>query len=419
MSGRKKHNLCRKYSSLLIVSGLVLIFTINCFASPETIKFATWSGVQEAKELQEIVDAINARHDDFQIETMNIPGDYYTKILTMIAGGTPPDIFYLSQEYVPDYAAKWVLLNLTNILKQDEEIDLDDYYPAALNTSRYQGQLYGLPWIYQPYILYYNRDLFDQFNVPYPTNDMSWDDFVQLADQMTLDTNNDGKQDHWGYIQQGTPEIWIWQAGGKIINDQETYSLLNQSEAVSGISFFNDIINKYQITPSMAQANEMGFSDMFKSGKVAMFIGGAADGFYDADFNIGVAEVPHGQQKATFAWTASLVISSGTKNKELTYQAWKELLDGIQHWKIAPPRQSLVNEIEEIEPRLTPERTEVIINSLKYARGFHNVEGQSEIQQVFWEELSLPIWLGRETPEDAARKAAEEITYILEQYNNH
>lgn len=79
----------------LIVLLLMMAFSLTALAEPVKIKFATWSGVKEAEELQKIVDEINARHVDFQIETIHIPGDYYTKIMVMIAGGTPPDIFYL------------------------------------------------------------------------------------------------------------------------------------------------------------------------------------------------------------------------------------------------------------------------------------------------------------------------------------
>ncbi|AZR73254.1 hypothetical protein BBF96_07560 [Anoxybacter fermentans] len=382
---------------------------------PVTITFATWSGVEEGKELQQIVDKINARHKDFQIKTIHIPGDYYTKLQVMIAGGTPPDIFYLSQEFVPDYASKWVLMNLTPILKKDPEIDLDDYYSAALETSRYQGQLYGLPWIYQPFILYYNKDLFDKFNVPYPKSCMSWEQFVDLAQKMTKDVDNDGRIDYYGFVQQGTPELWIWQNGGHIISSDRQTALLDQPEALGGVKFFHDIIHKYKITPSMATISEQGFADLFKTGKVAMFIGGAADGFYDLNFNVGAVEVPQGKVKATFSWTASLVISSSTKHKKLAYQAWKELLDGIQHWKIAPPRKSLMAKLKEIEPRLTPDREEAIRNSMAYARGFTNVVGQSQISRILWEEMSQPIWLGKKTPEEAVKIAARKINEVLKE----
>ena len=53
---------------------------------------------------------------------------------------------------------------------------------------------------------------------------------------------------------------------------------------------------------------------MFKAGKVAMFIGGAADTFESADgevLDIRAAVVPQGaESRTTFAWTASTVVNA-------------------------------------------------------------------------------------------------------------
>ena len=45
--------------------------------------------------------------------------------------------------------------------------------------------VYGLPWIAQPVVLYYNKDIFDEMGVEYPNPDWTWDDFKAAAIALT------------------------------------------------------------------------------------------------------------------------------------------------------------------------------------------------------------------------------------------
>lgn len=81
-------------------------------AQKVTIRLATWAHAEEAKELQAILDKINAQAQGWQIVHEPVPSDYYTKLQTTLAGDSAPDLFWLAQEYVIPYAAKGVLLDL-------------------------------------------------------------------------------------------------------------------------------------------------------------------------------------------------------------------------------------------------------------------------------------------------------------------
>ena len=61
------------------------------------IRLATWAGVDEAKELQAVIDKVNAQASDYEIVHEPQPADYYTKIQTNLAGGTAADLLWLSQ----------------------------------------------------------------------------------------------------------------------------------------------------------------------------------------------------------------------------------------------------------------------------------------------------------------------------------
>ncbi|MBA3274486.1 MAG: twin-arginine translocation signal domain-containing protein, partial [Chloroflexia bacterium] len=57
------------------------------------VRLGTWAAVEEAAELQIVLDAVNAEATDFEIISEPQPSDYYTKLQTTIAGGTAPDLF--------------------------------------------------------------------------------------------------------------------------------------------------------------------------------------------------------------------------------------------------------------------------------------------------------------------------------------
>jgi multiple sugar transport system substrate-binding protein len=140
----------------------------------EKVKFrlTTWAGEDESKELQEIVlDKINASQSEYEIVHEPAPADYYTKLQTGLAGGTGADFMWLSQEYVAGYASRGALLDLTDLLKgiDTPTAKVDRYFPDVIKTAIYQDKVYGLPWISQPVVLYYNPKLFDAASIPYPT----------------------------------------------------------------------------------------------------------------------------------------------------------------------------------------------------------------------------------------------------------
>lgn len=83
------------------------------------MQLAPWFGSAEAREAANIVAKINKRHEgEFIVKMLTIPGDCLTKIDTMMAGKLAPDMFLLSQEYIPSYAKIGALADLAGALRR-------------------------------------------------------------------------------------------------------------------------------------------------------------------------------------------------------------------------------------------------------------------------------------------------------------
>jgi multiple sugar transport system substrate-binding protein len=389
------------------------------------IRLATWAGVDESKELQAVLDKINAKATTFEIVQEAQPADYYTKLQTNLAGGTAADLLWLSQEYIAGYAQKGVLLDISDRLAKDDRpaAKLDDYYPSVLQTAQYENKTYGLPWIAQPVMLYYNPKLFADAGVEPPNENWTWDDFKAAAAKLTKDTDGDGKADQFGTAFNGWPPIqmFIWQAGGEVISEDKTKSPLDSPEALAGAQFYGDIIYNPEYAATEDVIKEQGFGELAKNGKVAMFYGGAGD---DLDYahtkdpkfaELKIALVPKGpQNRATFAWTASTVINAATANPDQAYAALVELTDGIQHWKIVAPRKSLAT--AEIIAASVPQKQDsaaMILAALPDARSFRIVPKQSDWDKAFFDQFQDPLFHRKGTAEELIKQALPDLEAAL------
>ena len=389
------------------------------------VRLATWAGGDEAKELQAVIDKVNAAATTYEIVHEPQPADYYTKLQTNLAGGTAADLIWLSQENIAGYADKGVLLDISDNLKNDTRpaAKLDDYFPDVLQTAQFNGKTYGLPWIAQPVMLYYNPKMFADAGVQPPTDAWTWEDFKTAAAKLTKDTNGDGKPDQWGTAFNGWPPIhmFIWQAGGEVMSTDKATSPIDSPEALAGAQFYKDIIYNPQYAASVDVIKEQGFGELAKNGKVAMFFGGAGDDLdyahsKDARFaEMKVSLVPKGpKNRQTFAWTASLVVNAATKNPKAAYDALVDLAEGIQHWKIVAPRKSLATvDIIAASVPLKKDSAAIILQALPDARSFRIVPRQSEWDTTFFEKFQDPLFQGKGTAADLAKTARPQLESAL------
>ncbi|GIP49672.1 Lactose-binding protein precursor [compost metagenome] len=151
---------------------------------PVTLKWALWDWEATAY-YQPLIDAYKKDHPNVTIEYVDLGStDYMTMLSTQLSGGADLDILTIKD--IPGYA---------NLVKQNHLEPLKSYIDSnGIDTSLYggtveqiqvNGDVYALPFRSDFWIVYYNKDLFDKAGVPYPTNDMTLDQYDELARKMT------------------------------------------------------------------------------------------------------------------------------------------------------------------------------------------------------------------------------------------
>ena len=78
------------------------------------------------------------------------------------------------------------LLPLTDYVEK-AGLDLSDFHQIAIDALTVDGELWALPQDLSPRnLLYYNKAMFDEAGIPYPTADWTLDDLVEAAKALTV-----------------------------------------------------------------------------------------------------------------------------------------------------------------------------------------------------------------------------------------
>jgi multiple sugar transport system substrate-binding protein len=259
----------------------------------------TWSGYEAA--MRDVIAGWNADHPDVEVEQQYIAEDYWTKLQTQIAGGTPPDVGISDYGRMIVYAKDGVLLNITELIARDS-FPMDKMFPAAVAQYRWAkgdfdsggdgGDMYGLPSDAQSHIIAYNKTMFDDAGVAYPTDDWTWDDLVEMGKAITKpDENKWGMQviSPMGVFTKGN---FLFSAGGANHSPDYKKSLVDSPESIEAWKWNWDLIYTHKIAPppgAQAQTNP------FMSGQVAMVVDGVwwiSDFANITDFDWDVALYP-------------------------------------------------------------------------------------------------------------------------------
>src|SRR5699024_10668784 len=111
----------------------------------------------------------------------------------VLAKGIVPDIFrVVNIDHADHRIAEYDMDFALDDLIEQFNFDLDAIDPALVQFLRNQnpeGKITALPYNKTVWATFYNKDIFDTFDVPYPTDGMTWNEMPDLAKQVTGERN--------------------------------------------------------------------------------------------------------------------------------------------------------------------------------------------------------------------------------------
>ena len=156
----------------------------------DSLSIAILGTNQDAAARQSLVDAFTARHPDISVRLQAVQGtdwaDFFAKILTMVAAGTPPDVCVVATEGAQLFAER-LAEPLDEFIKRDAaEVQdyFDDVHPSLIEAFMYKGSFYQMPIDFNAANMYFNTGAMQRAGVSYPAADWTHEDFLTMARQM-------------------------------------------------------------------------------------------------------------------------------------------------------------------------------------------------------------------------------------------
>lgn len=327
----------KKQMMALLMSGMVLtgVFAgVNTAQADTKTEITLWhyfSTEGSQQRFQEYVDEFNAQSDKTEVKVTVLPFADFKKQLTVgAAASSLPDLAMIDNCDTVSYAAMGILEDITDKVENWESYQ--NYFPEILNTCKYEDKVYGMPLQSNNLEIIYNKDIFDELGVEYPTNDWTFDDLKELAEKTTTDKYK-GFAVSGIQSEESTYQFlpFFWTAGGETMN-------LNSDAGKTALSLWSDMVAEGYMPKDCITWTQSELASQFESGNIAMHVMGSWNitPYKDHDLNYGVVEIPsatEGGEKTTVYGGENLCAVKG-KNTEnaLEFLEWMEDYDRISEF---------------------------------------------------------------------------------------
>ncbi|OBZ19045.1 ABC transporter substrate-binding protein [Bacillus sp. FJAT-27264] len=343
------------------------------------LTFTTWGDVTSGSSEQQLADEFNAAHPDIEVKFEPVPGDgYATKLTTSLASGTAADVFLIGEGDFYSYVDKGVVEPLDDYIAKDSTFDLAMYQKDLIDMERINDKLYYLPKDFNPLALWYNKRIFDEAGVPYPSDDWTWDDMFATAKKLTKQEN--GKYTQFGF-NAGTWEYpiytYLWTNGTDIANEEGTKAegFMNSEKTVQAMEKYVALSKgDGRVSPTPQDTQTMGGdSSMFMTDKLAMMVTGRwiKSDLDKSNVEYGSALIPKGAdgERAGIIAAAGWAMNSKTKHKAEAFELMK-WLSGTDAQKLRSKNglvlPATVAELDQV--KATEEKDKPVIEMMNFAR---------------------------------------------------
>ncbi len=311
----------RLLATLALSASLFAIASTTQAQEPTEVSWLMWSSSDEQTAAwQYVADLVNKQHPDIkvQLQTTNW-ADYWTKLPTLAASGQLPDIVSLQSLRAPGFAQ---IMEPLDPYIEETGFDIDAFDQSIINGLSMDGSVFALPYDFGPYVVYYNKDRFDEAGVPLPTVDWTYEEFLSAARALTKDGKYGFAVTAMGYIPFALSD------GAEYLTEDGELNL-DDPKLQAAFQKYADLAAKEKVAPVIAASGTMSTqiaSGRFQSGDVAMFTTGPWELINQknkTDFTIGLAPIPAGK-------AGSITTSAGSgfgiaKDSDKKDEAWKAI----------------------------------------------------------------------------------------------
>jgi ABC-type glycerol-3-phosphate transport system substrate-binding protein len=357
--------------TILILIGIALsIAHTGCIqvgptAEPVTITFAC--SEEEEEYYSSLLEAFGKKNRHITVEFVRAP-QYRWPDADVFAMDPFAQRFMDQQDFS--------VLDLRPYLEHDDAFAREDFYPRLLELfTDEDGEVWAAPHWIEVGVMYYNKDLFDEYATAYPQIDWTWDDFMRAGQAL-----HDPYDGVFGYV----PDPYhndalalVYQNGGRIFDDwaTPTGTTFDDPLTVEAMDWYAKLMFEHEAIATPKQAREaFGITGYVQTGveqgRIGMWPAGISDrgGRLDDEqwaFEWGIVPLPRGKEPAAFAFTSGLAVSSETENPDACWK-WIDFVTRQVPLYGMPVRKSLA-ESKTFEDEVGKDVAAVARASVEYA----------------------------------------------------
>lgn len=386
---------------------------------PVTLTMVIWGAPKHVEMYDALLEGYKSEHPNVEVEIITATyGEFTEKVTTMIATGNPPDITWWSEDSLMYFADRGYFYELDEQIKSwGTDWDLADFYPTTLEAGQWKGKQYAIPFSTPAPVLYYNKMLFDQAKLAYPSENWTWDDFDKAATTLNKGSGAEKVYGVDNLLDKGKE----WQTllnivrsyGGDFMNDDMTQCIIDSPESAEALNLYMKWVND-------GSSTKPGIEAPFEQNRVGMFIGWQSfnarfEGVEGLDYDI--AYLPSGPEGRNLrGGYAGLVVMKTTKFPEDSFDLLKFISskEGIKQQSnyFTPPRKSVGLSEEFMSASNKPVNKEIYIKSLEYATVTEHFPDFAKANQLAQEEIDKMVY-GVQSVEDTLNIMQSRINELL------
>lgn len=334
------------------------------------------AGEANATVLDNMIAQFELDNPDIDVELQSVGyDDYFTSLATKIAGNGAPDCFELNMENFLTYAIRDSIEPLDTYF-ETTGTSKDVFSEGPINAATYNGKLYAIPQSFSTVVLFYNKALFDQAGISYPTDDWKWADEQKAAEAIKALGD-----DIWGTSQPVTyHELYktVKTNGGSLVSDDgKTFTMDSQANIDTLQMMLDRVTGDGRVMPNTEDMAGRGDWDMFKSGNLGMIHTGVW-AFADftsniKDFEWDIVVEPGNITNATHFFANVACVNKNSDKKEAAFKLINYLASNEKAVKLRLDAgwelptisdEGLMAQYLELTP---PENREAVMKSLQFS----------------------------------------------------
>ncbi len=284
-----------------------------------------------------VIAAYQKEHPNVTIKAEKIGfGDLFQQNqIRLGAGDDSLDIVSVDAPLVASYGARGWLYPLDSTFSAEE---MDTWVSGAVEAGTYNEQFLAAPQHTSTQLLFYNKDMLEAAGITPPGEDerWTWEQVAANAQQLTHD-------DVYGFTWEQTTAAYQLlplplSLGGKAMGPDgfAVDGVVNSEEWVNAFTFYGDAFNSLGYAPK----SDTPVNEMFKNGKLAMFVGGSWNNLVFSwgppEFNWGVSRFPYFEGGETVlptgSWHFGVNANSAHPEAAAEFVRWLSAGEGADIW---------------------------------------------------------------------------------------